>query len=579
MKNTLLTLLTVLLLNTSLNAQVFPVYFADYFKEDDKTILHFEWRPDYLSYKKAIIMDKHNSIVGEIDYPNNHFILNNSKRYKSLFITSVNRVGEKSKPIRVTLDTDYSALHESGSPEKIIIKKPVGENAKFVYAHSGEEFIAKGVNFCGIRLADHDTFEPDITATQVHVDRVKRINSNPAKALVHDVRLGDPIRFYDAYRSETLMRRLKEKGYNLIRVFVKSGERNSHITNIRGMSGPKDTKGISAPYMDNFIDFLTRAQKYGIYVMPCFTDGEMMDNDYFKALAKGATKQGILFSEDGIKAKQHFIELFLQYIKKKDPELINSLLALTMQNEFYFHSYEAPFNQHSGTYTFMDGSTYNMADDEERRALANAAIQNYYAKMKEAVEVNAPGLPVGEGTFSMGAVGKTYENSKGVKTIEGVKDRRFPMTAVELLNTDMDFLDFHVYRWGAKGGGKEVFMHFAENMHLTTEEGQELMKRKPIIMGEFGSFNFDETTLDEAIIEGQELMKRKPIIMGEFGSFNFDETTLDEAIIFVKELNNAALEFGFKGSAYWTVDTFEQTFIWNMMWENGKMLNAMYKDQ
>lgn len=551
MKNKLLTLLTVLLLSSSLNAQVVPVYFADYFKEADKTILHFEWRPDYSSYDKAIITDDNDSIVAELDYPNNRFVLNNSKSYKSLIITAVNKAGERSKPIQVALDTDYSALHESGSSEKIIIKKPIGKNAKFVYAQSGEEFIAKGVNFCGIRLADHDTFEPDITATQVHEDRVKRINSNSAKSLVHNlvhnVKLGSKIQFYDAYRSETLMRTLKAKGYNLIRVFIKTGGRNSNITNIKGMSGPTDTKGIYAPYMDNFIDFLTRAQKYGIYVMPCFTDGEMMDNDYFKALANGATKQGILFSEDGIKAKQHFIELFLQYIKKKDPELINSLLALTMQNEFYFHSYEAPFNQLSGTYTFIDGSTYDMADDEERRALANTAIQNYYAKMKETVEANAPGLPVGEGTFSIGAVGKTYENSKGIKTIEGVKDRRFPMTAVELLNTDIDFLDFHVYRWGAKGTGKDVFMHFAENMKLTTPEGQELMKSKPIVMG-------------------------------EFGSFNFDEKTLDEAIIFVKELNNAALDFGFKGSAYWTIDTFEQTFIWNMMWGNGKMLNAMNKD-
>jgi len=235
--------------------------------------------------------------------------------------------------------------------------------------------------------------------------------------------------------------------------------------------------------------------------------------------------------------------LFLQYIKDKDPELINTLFALTMQNEFAFHSYEAPFNQSSGTYTFIDGSTYDMTDDDQRRALANVAIQNYYSKMKETVDAIVPGLPIGEGTFSMGAVGKTYDNSKGIRTIEGNKDRRFPMTAVELLKTDIDFLDFHVYRWGAKGTGKDVFMHFAENMKLTTNEGQKLMKSKPIIMG-------------------------------EFGSFKEDEETLDEAIVFVKELEEAALEFGFKGSGYWTMRCFEQTRLWNLMWENGKMLKA-----
>ncbi|MFQ3325388.1 MAG: hypothetical protein ACI8YC_000015 [Salibacteraceae bacterium] len=542
MKNKLWILYFFLAVNSLVNAQIYPVYFADVIKENNKDILHFEWRPDYRSYDKAIITDEIGQVLGEVKYPQNIFNIKNSQEQKILFVTAVGTNGEKSEPVKVDFNKDYSSLYASGPAEQIIIKKQRGENARFVGAQSGHEFIAKGVNFCGIRLADHDSFEPDITATRAHVKRVKRINSNPAKAL-HDVKLGDQIQFYDVFRTETLMRTIKAKGYNLVRVFIKTGGRSSDVTNIRGMSGPKDTKGLYGPYMDNFIDFLTTAQKYGIYVMPCFTENEMMDNNYFKALAKGADKQGILFSEDGIKAKQHYIALFLQYIKEKDPILINSLYALTMQNEFAFHSDEAPFNQTSGTYTFIDDTSYDMTNDVERRALANVAIQNYFSKMKKTVEANAPGLLVGEGTFSMGAVGKTYDNSKGIRTIEGNNDLRFPMTAVEYLNTDIDFLDFHVYRWGAKGTGTDVFKHFAENMKLLTPEAKELMKSKPIIMG-------------------------------EFGSFIFDETTLDESIIFVKELNDAALDFGFKGSAYWTIDTFVQTRLWNLMWENGKMLDA-----
>jgi hypothetical protein len=62
-------------------------------------------------------------------------------------------------------------------------------------------------------------------------------------------------------------------------------------------------------------------------------------------------------------------------------------------------------------------------------------------------------------------------------------------------------------------------MHFAENMKLTTHEAQELMKSKPVIMG-------------------------------EYGSFKEDEASLDEAIVFVKELQKAALDFDFKGTCY-----------------------------
>ncbi len=534
--------MTCIVMHVYTSAQVFPVYFADVINEEGRDILHFEWRPDYESYDRAIIRDQQGAMVAELSYPLNSLDVTHFKGHKTLSVYAVDKKGESSEAIQVVLHEDYSHLY-ADAPERILIEKQRGGNAKFVGVQSGKEFIAKGVNFCGIRLADHDTFEPDIIASQTHVKLSEYVNSNPQRSQVHKVNMGDRIQFYDPHRSEILMRILKSNGYNMIRVFVKTGGRRSGITNIRGMSGPSDTQGLSVPYMENFLDFLTRARKYGIYVMPCFTENEMMDNDYFKKLSKGASKQILLFSEDGIKAKQHYMELFLQYIKDTEPGLIHSLLGLTMQNEFAFHSYEAPFNQLSGTYTYMDGSSYDMADDEQRRALANAAIQNYYAKMKEAVEANAPGLPVGEGTFSMGAVGKTYDNSKGIRTIEGNKDKRFPMTAVELLNTDIDFLDFHVYRWGAEGTGKDVFMHFAENMKLTTPEAKKLMKSKPILMGEFGSF-----------IE--------------------DEATMDEAIVFVKELEAAALDFGFKGSGYWTMDTFVQTRIWNLTWENGKMLKA-----
>jgi hypothetical protein len=546
-KKKMLILLICIVAHICSNAQVYPVYFAGVVQEDGKDILHFDWRPDYKYYDRAVITDDQGVMVAELGYPLQSLDITKLQGHSTLFITAVDTKGESSKTVEVDLCKDYSNLYADTPAEKIMIKKQRGKSASFVGTESGKEFIVKGVNYCSIHLATHDSFEPDFKATQSQVDHIKRANRNPALSSFHEVSLGDMIQFYHPYRTEIMMRILKSNGYNLVRVFVKPGGRGSEITNVRGLSGPADTEGVSAAYMDNFIDFLSCARKYGIYVMPCFTGNEMPDNDYFKKISKGATRQGIFFSEDGIKAKQHYMELFLQYIKdNKDPELINSLLALTMQNEFAFHSYEAPFSQLSGSYTFINGSTYDMADDDERRALANAAIQNYYAKMKETIEANAPGLPIGEGTFSMGAVGKTYDNSKGIRTIEGNKDRRFPMTAVELLKTDIDFLDFHVYRWGAEGTGKDVFMHFAENMKLTTREGQKLMKSKPIIMA-------------------------------EFGSFKEDEATLDEGIVFVKELNEAALEFGFKGSCYWTMRCFEQNRLWNLMWEDGKMLKAFSK--
>ncbi|MBP5759895.1 MAG: hypothetical protein J6W90_00765, partial [Verrucomicrobia bacterium] len=162
----------------------------------------------------------------------------------------------------------------------------------------------------------------------------------------------------------------------------------------------------------------------------------------------------------------------------------------------------------------------------------------------QAVSEVLPELPVGEGTFALGAVGKTYENSMGIRRIPGVDDLRYPMTALELLRTDIDFLDFHVYRWGHPGNGAEVFRYFTENMGLRTEEADRLRKSKPVIMG-------------------------------EFGTFKENEATLDEGIRFVKELRKAALDFGLKGTCYWTIDTFEQERLWNLMHDNGRMIREV----
>ncbi len=537
LKNLIPALLMCISLSSNLKANPYPVYFADVIIEDGKEILHFDWRPDYKSYDRAVITDHQGELVAELSYPLHSLDVTQLQGHSSLFITAVDTRGERSEAVEVDLHVDYNKLYASAPAEKIIVKKQAGEKAGFVGAESGQEFIVNGVNFCGIRTGTVDVFAPDFVASQRDASYVEQAEHRGDKRLFHQVQPGDLVQCYDPDRAEILMRKLKSNGYNVVRVFVRAGSAGS----VQAMSGPADTQGLYEPYMDNVIDFLSRAQKYGIYVIPCM-DG-MPNNDYFKKISKGAGGREYFFSKDGVKAKQHYIELVLQYIKEKDPELINTLFGLAMHNEFAFHSNQAPFDQLSGSYTFLDGTKYDMSDDDQRRALANATMQNYYTKIRETVEANAPGLLIGEGTFSMGAVGKTFDNSKGIRSTEDNGDMRFPFSAVELLRKDIDFLDFHIYRWGAKGTGEDVFKHFADNMKLTTAEAQELMKSKPVIMA-------------------------------EFGSFKAEEPTLDEAIVFVKELQKAALDFEFKGTAYWTIRCFEQTRLWNLVWENEKMLKA-----
>jgi hypothetical protein len=55
-----------------------------------------------------------------------------------------------------------------------------------------------------------------------------------------------------------------------------------------------------------------------------------------------------------------------------------------------------------------------------------------------------------------------------------------------------------------------------------------------------------------------EARKTKPVIMGEFGAFDFVEKTFAEAVQSMVEVRDLALKERMNGMLYWTYDCFEQ---------------------
>ena len=488
--------------------EVLPVYFADYFAEADKQYLHWVYRSDFSSYTGVIITDPKGDVVGTVNYPKNSFDLKDYK-WSKIYLTAVSNDGYTSEPVEIDLN-DKRSQYYAEDQEKIVIK-----DGKFVGQDTGKPFTVNGMNYIGLRYGDHSTFEPEFGMTDA---------------------------YYDYRKSETLLKTLSKHGYNTVRVFIIPGGREDQNLGLGGIYG--ETEGLYVPYMENFVDFLKRAQKYGIYVLPCFGENEMVHNEYFNQLSLGAEKQSILFTEDGIQAKKQMIKSFLTYIRQRDESLLDTILGLSMQNEFAFYSNAAPFNVTTGTYTFLDGTKYDMTDADSRRALANAALQNYYKEMKQAIHSVDSEMLLAEGTYTLLAVFKNYEDSKGI--FPSSENPAHPMTAVEYLQTEIDFLDMHVYRYGQKGTAEEVFQKNFESMLLHTDKAKELMKVKPIIMGEYAAFSSD-----------------------------VEEQTLEQGKAFAMGLRDEAMAHGFQGALYWTVDTFEQTNIWALMQDGGAFLEEM----
>ncbi len=493
----------------SSSVKVLPVYLQDYISDENKNLLHWEYRADESSYYKAVITDADDNTVGEVFYPENTFYLPGQSIYDKLFIKAVNIDGTESEKVMVNLKENSDRYLEEYT-ERIKIRPDNTSGAEFYYSDSKKEFLINGFNYIKLRFGDHSTFEP------------------ASGILAAD---------YDPYSAESMFRLLKSLNFNTVRVFVSNGRTYSNP----GIAGDYNSASkISQEYMDNVTDFLRRAQKYGIYVIVCFGENAVPNNQYYKNKVPYSNPQDFLFNQKFMEAKLEYIKLFLGHIKSVDPSLLKAVLAVQEQNEFSFNPYVEPFSKTTGSYVFHgSGAAYDLSDEDSRRNLANDALKHYIKNVKKTIALIDPDILLTIGTSTLRLSGMSYPEDKGISPN---KYNYVPLTGVEYLKTDIDFLDIHSYSFTDKDlTGKETMEADMESMLLNTKEALELRKRKPVVLGEYGS------------------------VKGIQDSF-------DSAKLFIIEQRNTAVENGCKGVLHWTFDAFSQNELFSAMEDNGIFL-------
>ena len=159
-----------------------------------------------------------------------------------------------------------------------------------------------------------------------------------------------------------------------------------------------------------------------------------------------------------------------------------------------------------------------------------AGIDGYGLAVKEIV----PTMLVGEGVFVPRAVGKDYEGKHfGIRNM-GRRDPRCPPKASTILNGALDFVDIHVYYTNPSTTLEESYSLDMKSTGLYSQEMQGVLKDKPYILGEFGSFKFVASTFDQA---RKNILKTRDLALGDHA----------------------------RGYMMWTFDTFEQRCIWQAM--------------
>lgn len=487
-----------------------PLYLAGLHDVDGKSILHWKYNIAKPEAGEVRVLDSSGQEVCRVRRPIRRADV--TGRTGPFRLVPVMAGGENGEGIAVSVEAPWNPVD---SFSRIGIGQRAGL-AEFIELATGKVFHPVGMNYVPLRHGDHAAFEAETT-------------------------VGDG--FYDALETESVMRLLRQNGYNTVRVFL-AGRRAKNP----GLSGEADTGGIYTPYLDNLVDFLRRASSNGIHVIFNFCDADLPRNRCFREKLAGKDGAENLFLSSGVLAFREMVASTLGYLKAKNPDLLKAILGVQFNNEICAKLTRWPFSE-SGPVSTANGKTYDMSVSEDRSRCFEEGLGYFYKQVCAAVKEVDPGLLTCEGTFVAAAVGRdhrtgpaTLDPANLAKGFGWEKDcgLRVPPPLPLLARSPLDFVDVHLYPAGK-------FVHFEEDVENLLESSR----------------------FRDAVAAG--LCSRKPVILGEFGAFKAHvKKDTDDGIAGAmrrwSEIRRLACgKYGFVGCLGWSLETFDQTDIFQAL--------------
>ena len=270
--------------------------------------------------------------------------------------------------------------------------------------------------------------------------------------------------FYDTAQVEADLSRMQEMGYNIVRIFPETCGATGCIT---GMTG-----GIRGEFMDNMVDFMKRAKAHGIYtwiasntlpdVGKYLSEAYAADNDEFQ----GANSR--FLTVGGVTAyRRYFTDLVTELIERDAP--FDYIFSFSLRQEHNFDLALPPLSLNAGEVTTVNGETYDMANDEDRMRMLDDGLRYWIAETGAAIRELDPSMLISVGFFA--------PNEPNV--FRPADDLRL-VRAVAALDSDADFVDFHVYPTPPHA----LLAQHVENYQM---EGRADI---PIVMGEVAAFTW-----------------------------------------------------------------------------------------
>jgi len=294
---------------------------------------------------------------------------------------------------------------------------------------------------------------------------------------------------YDANAAESALTMMQQSGYTLVRIWCYYGNSTLRGQNppLYSIEGPYETNGpeLYRPYLNNLLDFLTRANNHGIYVQLAID--RTPDNTYYNNLVNtgywdyvtGQANREYMVAE-AIRAKQIYISQLIQAMIDYDPNLLSTIFSYELRNEIVSRADEKPFNQLSGWVFTGNGVEYDMNSPTSRQACQDDNIKNWANKCIAAIKEKDPDAMACCSLFTFDCTGKNGLAGKGL--LPATKPGSWPVLPSLLLETNLDYVDIHSYI-------PNDFAHSLESSLWSSLD----KTLKPFTCGEFGAMRTDYT--------------------------------------------------------------------------------------
>lgn len=330
---------------------------------------------------------------------------------------------------------------------------------------------------------------------------------------------------YDAARADAMLADLETHGANVVRVFFGS----------LGIVGPN---GLDTVFVNNLCDFLERATRHHVYVLPV-VDWIPAASRYKSAADAGGNTAGgmqALFLNDArIGAKARYLTDVIAAIRRHDRRLLSTVLAYELENEACFEMSAPPFSVPAIPFEYA-GRRYTMSDDSDVQALMDAATQRWAGRLVAAVRRADPQALVGASVFTYAAVGRTGPSAL---RRDSTPDVRVPMRPLTLAASRLSYVDVHLYAASPEGVQRDL-------KSIEWERLRDACRKRG-----------------------------KPLLAGEFGTFRVVHPSEAAAAYAMGWYLRSIAGLGFAGAIYWTYDCEEQAPLWNAKSASGGILKAL----